>query len=210
MRHGELGERHHLEDVAAERGLNAVDLDVLVVLAHDLFAGVIDKNVETTVLLHVGIDDLVQVPQPLKVKGDELAFAAGGLDETLGLLGVLLLRREVHDGAVATLASVEGSYSTANVAETLDWPMFSNHNRRGSSYPMPESPPVTIAALSFSLPEPWYSTNPSDPSSLMDSEVGAMSFSRLRLQVNKAIKHQVLWGGKPTQAVVAPASEHWP
>lgn len=114
MRHGKLRKRHHLKNIAAERRLDIVDLDILIVFAHDLLAGVVDKNIEATVLLHVRVDNLVQVPQSLEVERDELAFAASGLDDTLGLLGVLLLRREVNDGAIATLASVEGGNGTAS------------------------------------------------------------------------------------------------
>ena len=115
MRHGKLRERHHLEDIAAERGLDIVDLDILVVLAHDLLAGGVDKDVEMTVLLHVRVDNLVQVPQLLQVVGEELAFAACRLDEALGFFGVFLLLREVDDGAVTAFAGVEGGDGTAVV-----------------------------------------------------------------------------------------------
>jgi hypothetical protein len=115
MRQRELGQRHHLEDVAAKGALHGLDVQVFEVLTLHLLARVVDQNVKTSELLHVRGHNLVQVFELLEIVRYAETLAAGFLDEALGLLGVLLLLREVDDGDIAAFAGVEGGYGTSGV-----------------------------------------------------------------------------------------------
>ena len=46
MREGELGDREHGEDVAAEHAFDHVEVDFLKIHAHGLLGGVVDEDVD--------------------------------------------------------------------------------------------------------------------------------------------------------------------
>lgn len=119
VRYGVLGHGEHLQDVAAERALDGVQVDVRDVRAHHLLRGVVHQHVDRVaepvhVLLHCPPARLV-VHQ---VAGDEKTCAPFVLDEPLRLFGVFLLLGQVHDADVGPLAREERRYGAADARAT--------------------------------------------------------------------------------------------
>jgi hypothetical protein len=115
MRQGEFGQSHHLQDVAAESALHGFDLEVFELLALHLLARVVDENVEMSERPHVRRHYLVEVFELLEIVRYAQALAAGFFDQAFGLVGILLLLREVDDGDIAAFAGIEGSHGTPGV-----------------------------------------------------------------------------------------------
>lgn len=107
MRQGVFGHGKHLQDVAAERALDVVEVDFGKVLAHDLFGRVVDEDVDDAegrdMLLH-GLFARVVVHQ---IPGDQQALGAFLLHHLLRVFGIYLLLGEVDNADVGALARKE-------------------------------------------------------------------------------------------------------
>lgn len=100
MRHSILCNSKHLQDIAPKGALHQVEVNLANVVAHDLFRGVVDKDVEGAELLHVLLDGLAARFVVHEVAWDEEALLALFLDHCLGFLGILFFFGEVDDGDV--------------------------------------------------------------------------------------------------------------
>jgi len=109
-----FGHGKHLQDVALERALDIVEVNLGKVLAHDLLGGVVDEHVDNPKSLDMLVDGLLALLVVHQVAGDQQALAALLLDHLLGVLGVGLLLGEVDDADVGALAGVEDGNGTAD------------------------------------------------------------------------------------------------
>lgn len=92
VRQGILGQRKHLQDVAAERALHVVQVNLGKVLAHDLLGGIVDQHVEAAVSIDMLLHRLTAGLVVHEIAGDEKALPAlAFFDELLGFLCIFLL-----------------------------------------------------------------------------------------------------------------------
>jgi hypothetical protein len=114
VRQGELGHGKHLQDVAAERALDIVEVDLGEVLAHHLLGRVVNQDVDGAERVDMLLDGLLALGVVHQVAGDQQALVALLLDHFLGVLGVRLLLGEVDDADVGALAGEQDGDGAAN------------------------------------------------------------------------------------------------
>jgi hypothetical protein len=96
-----------LKNVASERTLDVIQVDVLEILTHDLLASVVDQHIDFTKLVNVFLHSLLARLIIHEVSGEEDTLATLLLDHSLGLFGILLLFWEVDDCDVCAFAREE-------------------------------------------------------------------------------------------------------
>lgn len=98
-----------LKNVASERTLDVIQIDVLEILTHDLLGSVVDQDMDYTKLINVFLNSLLARLIIHEISGKEDTLATFLLDHSLGLFGILLLFWEVDDSDVCAFTREEDS-----------------------------------------------------------------------------------------------------
>jgi hypothetical protein len=98
-----------LKNVASERTLDVIQIDILEILTHDLLPSVVDQDMDNTKLVNVFLYSFLACLIIHEISGKEDTLATFFLDHSLSLFGILLFIWEVDDSDVCAFTCEEDS-----------------------------------------------------------------------------------------------------